>query len=163
MSNLLKTATLLLSFTCTLNLHAQVSETDQKGIEACYNAFMTAFQNMDGAAVGPLFTENAEHISPIGEIVRGRANLVTYYTNLFAFFKSQPKPDRTETNNKDWHNRYLAKDLILSTYTSHETHHFGDKVQEEIMSVAVLLRKQGDQWLADMVALTPVTPMPTNN
>jgi len=160
MSSFLKTAALLLTLSFALNLNAQISAADQKGIEECYNAFMAAFDKLDATAIGPLFTENAEHISPMGEVIRGRANLVTFYTNLFAFFKSQPKPDKTETVNTAWQNRYLAADLILATYTSTDTHHFGDKVKEDKMTVAVLLRKTGGKWLAELVTLTPVMAMP---
>ncbi len=161
MSNFLKTAALLLSFSFVQNLDAQtISAADQKGIEECYNAFMAAFDKLDASALGPWFTENAEHISPMGEIVRGRANLVTSYTNLFTFFKSQPKPDKFERKNTEWQSRYLATDLILSTYIGEDISHFGDKTESSKMSVAVLLRKTGGKWLAELITLTPVTPMP---
>lgn len=161
MSNFLKTAALLLAFSFAQNLHAQtISATDQKGVEECYNAFMSAFDKLDAASMGPWFTENAEHISPMGEVVRGRANLVNYYSKLFTFFKSQPKPDKMERKNTNWQSRYLSTDLILSTYVGEDISHFGDKTESNTMSVAVLLRKTGGKWQAELIALTPVVPMP---
>ena len=161
MFNFLKTATLLLTLCFAGNLRAQaVSDADQKGIQECYNAFMTAFEKMDASAISPWLTENAEQINPMGEIVRGHSNLVTHFGNLFNFFKTQPKADRFERKTSDWNARYLASDLILATYASEEITQYGDKTNTEKMSVAVLLRKKGDKWLAELITLTPVTPMP---
>lgn len=164
MSKILKTAVLLLltSF-CTQNLHAQaISDADKKGIEACYHNFMAAFEKMDPAALGTLFTENAVNIDPTGKIVRGRSNIIAHYGGYMAYLKSQPKPDQMKTENTDWQNRYLAPDLISSTYTSKDILTFGDKVKEEVMSLSILLRKKGDQWLAELITLTPVVEMPGN-
>jgi len=161
MYNFLKSAALLLSVCFAQNLSAQaISDADQKGIEACYNAFMTAFEKMDASGLDSWLTENAEQITPLGEVVRGRANLLTNYQNMFAFFKSQPKPDRYERKTSDWSNRYLATDLILATYASEEITQYGDKTNSEKMSVAVLLRKKDGKWAAELITLTPVQPMP---
>lgn len=160
MSNILKMTALLLAFCFAQNLQAQVSDADKKGIEECYNAFEAAFEKSDASTLGTWMTDNVEHISPLGEIVRGRANLVTYFTNLFAFLKTQPKPDKTESKNLNWQSRYLASDLILASYTTETTTHFGDKTQVEKMSFSVLLRKKDNKWLTELITLTPVTPMP---
>ncbi|MBP6828617.1 MAG: nuclear transport factor 2 family protein [Saprospiraceae bacterium] len=161
MSNFLKMAALLLCISFAPTLRAQtISDADQKGAEECYNAFMSAFDKLDASGLGSWFTENAEEINPMGEIVRGRANLVSSYTNLFAFFKTQPKPDRVEHNNTNSRSRYLAADLMSWTYTSENVSHFGDKTRSEKMSVSVLLRKTGSKWLLEQITLTPVAPMP---
>lgn len=161
MSNFLKTAALLLIFSSARHLQAQtVSEADQKGVKECYDAFNSAFDKLDAAGLGSWVTENAEHISPMGEIVRGRANLVTYFTNIFAFFKSQPRPDRMERKTSNWQNRYLATDLVLATYVSEDVSYFGDKSQTSKMTLSVLLRKTGGKWLAELITLTPVAAMP---
>lgn len=157
MSNFLKMAALLLCISFAPTLHAQtISAADQKGTEECYNAFMSAFDKLDASGLGSWFTENAEHITPMGEIVRGRANLVASFTNLFAFLKTQPKPDRAEHNNTAGQSRYLATDLILWTYTSEDVSHYGDKTMSEKMSVCVLVRKTGGKWLVELLSLTPV-------
>ncbi len=161
MSTFLKTTTLLLAFSFAQNLHAQtVSAADQKGIEECYNAFTSAFEQSNASQMSAWMTDNVEHITPLGELVRGKNNVIAHFTKLFEFFKTLPKPDKTETKNTDWQNRYLANDLILATYTSTDTNHFGDKVQEDKMTMSVLLRKKGDKWVAELITLTPVTPMP---
>jgi ketosteroid isomerase-like protein len=161
MSNISKMAALLLSCFFALNLPAQtISDADQKGIEATYQSFMTAFEQMDAASMGPLFTENAVLVNPLGEIVRGRANLITSYTGLFNYFKSQPKPDRYEVKNENWETHYLAKDQILVSYTEVSTSYFGATQNVEKLSQAVVLRKTGDKWLAELVSLTPVSAMP---
>lgn len=160
MSNFLKISALFFLFSCSLNAQTPISAADQKGIEECYNAFMSAFDKTDASTLGPWFTENAEHISPMGDLVRGRTNLVTYYGNLFNFFKSQPKADKTERNNTNFQSRYLSTDLILSTYTSEDIRYFGDKKESSKMSASALLRKTGGKWLAELIVLTPVAPMP---
>jgi uncharacterized protein (TIGR02246 family) len=164
MSNISKMAALQLCCCFALNLRAQtISTADQQGIETTYNAFMAAFEHLDAAAMGPLFTENAEVISPMGEITRGRDNLVVMYTGLFNYFKSLPKPNRSERQNTNWQSRYLAPDLIVATYTEASTSYFGEKKNTEKLTQTVLLRKTGGNWLAELITLTPVVAMPNTN
>jgi ketosteroid isomerase-like protein len=161
MFNFLKTAALLLTLATTLNLHAQqISPADQAGLEECYNGFMSAFDHMDATAMGALFTENAENIDPMGTIVRGRANLVANYAGLFQWLKTLPKADRYERKNLNWQSRYLAPDLVLSTYTEESIAYYGDKAQSEKNSFSVLLRKTNGKWLAELITMVPVKPMP---
>lgn len=157
MSNISKLAALLLCCCFTLNLRAQtISTADQQGIETTYHAFMAAVEHLDATAMGPLFTENAEVVNPRGEIVRGRDNLVVMYTGLFNYFKSLPKPDRSERLNTGWLSRYLAPDLILTSYTEESTSYFGEKKNTEKLTQTVVLRKTGGKWLAELITLTPV-------
>lgn len=137
-----------------------ISPADQKGIEACYNGFMAAFEKMDPTGIGALLTESAEHIVPNGEIVRGRSNVVASMAGFMEFLKTQPKPDHFAQKNLNWQSRYVAQDVILSTYTEETTQQFGDKTTVEKLTTAILLRKIGDKWLADMISLTPVVAMP---
>lgn len=143
-------------------LNAQVSAADENGIRACYNAFQAAMEKGDFATIGNLLTENAEQIIPNGEIVRGRAKIVGSMKGYLEFMKTLPKPDRQETNLLDWQNRYLAPDLIMATYHETTTLHFGAQTKTENMANAVLLRKVNGQWLVELVALTPVVPMPSD-
>jgi ketosteroid isomerase-like protein len=161
MSNISKSAALLLACFFALNLHAQtISDADRQGIETTYKSFAAAFDQLDATAMGPLFTENAEVVTPRGEIVRGRASLVTMYTGLFNYFKSLPRPDRSEREILNRQEHYLAKDLILVSYTEVSTGYYGDKQRVDKMAQSILLRKNGDTWLAELVALTPVMEMP---
>lgn len=165
MSKISKLATLLLTCFFALNLQAQsVSAADQQGVDACYKAVKTAFGQLDANAMGSLFMENAEVVSPMGEITRGRANIVTMYTGLFNYFKSQPKPDRYEQTNLFMQTRYLAKDLILATYTEQSDNYFGEKKDTGKMTFSIVLHKTGDKWLIELVTLTPViSPSAANN
>lgn len=162
MSAYLKTSVLLLCFAFTARLQAQsaISAADQKGIETCYNGFMAAIDNMDASGLDKLLTENAEHITPLGNLIRGRNNILTAFSQLFEFFKTQPKPEKFERKIENWQSRYLAPDLVLSTYTSIETVTVGGVARSEKSAVSVLLRKQNGAWLADLITLTPETPMP---
>ena len=161
MSNFLKSLTLLFLFGAMSSLRAQqISAADQKGIEECFNSSMAAIEKMDAAAFGSLLTENAVQIDPMGNIVRGRANLINHFSQWFAFLKSQPKPDRAEHKTSNWASQYLATDLILSTYTEEISNYFGDKAQTEKNAVCVFLRKQNGKWLVELITLTPVVEMP---
>ena len=152
-----KFATLVLACSFAHSLSAQaISAADQKGIEECYNAFMAAFEKMDAAAIAPWLAENAEQITPEGNITRGRANVVANMAGYMAFLKSQPKPDKMEQKNVNTQTRYLSTDLILYTYTEEATVHFGDKANTQKTTTAVLLRKTGGKWLAELITLTPV-------
>ncbi len=142
-------------------LQAQtISAADQKGIEACYNGFMSAFEKMDVTGIEALLTENAEQITPEGNITRGRANVVANMKGYMEFLKSQPKPDKFETKNLGWQNRYLAPDVILATYTEENTLSFGSQTKVEKTTTAVVLKKSNGKWLADLITLTPVVTMP---
>ena len=89
-----------------------------------------------------------------------RNNILTAFSQLFEFFKTQPKPEKFERKIENWQSRYLAPDLVLSTYTSIETVTVGGVARSEKSAVSVLLRKQNGAWLADLITLTPETPMP---
>ncbi|MFN0173920.1 MAG: YybH family protein [Saprospiraceae bacterium] len=142
-------------------LQAQtISAADQKGIEACYTDFMSAFEKMDASGIEALLTEDAEQITPEGNLTRGRANVVANIKGYMEFLKSQPKPDKYETKNLGTQNRYLAPDVILSTYTEENTINFGNQTKVEKITTAVVLKKSNGKWLADLITLTPVVPMP---
>lgn len=148
---------------CTAAFHSnaqKISEKDSQDIQKTYNAFMHAFETMDAQAMTNLFTEDAVHITPMGQIVRGRTAMLENFKNLFSYFKTLPKPDKMERNDTDWSTQYLTKDLILVCYTAEETTTYSDKKQSQKFSYAIILKKSGSNWLAQQVAITPVTQMP---
>lgn len=145
----------------TQTIHAQgISAADQKGVDACYNGFMAAFEKLDATNLGALLTENAEHITPDGNITRGRANVVAMMAGFMEFLKSQPKPDKATIKNVSSQGRYLADNIVLWTYTEENTMQFGSETKVEKTTTAVVLKKVNGQWLADLIALTPVVQMP---
>lgn len=147
----------------TFNVHAQsISTADQKGVEATYNTFLSAFERLDASNLSVLLTENAEQIIPEGTIVRGRNNVVASLSGYMAFLKTQPKPDKVDQQSTGMQSRYLAPDVILSTYIDETVLHFGDKTRVEKMATTVVLKKAGGQWLVELIALTPVVEMPKN-
>lgn len=160
MSNYLKTVSFLLALVSSLQVHAQLSAADQKGVEECYNGCMAAFEKSDATALCQWFAENAEHVSPMGEIVRGHDKLLPYYTHLFEWFKTMPQPDSSELKISNWQTRYLATDLVQATYTEENISHFGDKKQSNIFSYSLVLRKTKGKWLIELLTMTPVQPMP---
>lgn len=162
MKNLIFNLIAICSFALSVQtLQAQtISAEDQKGIEACYTGFKMALEKMDASATEALLTENAEQIIPNGNIIRGRANVVANIKGYMEFLKTLPKPDRYETKNLGTQNRYLAPGLILSTYTEENTLTFGDQTKVEKTAYAVVLKKSNDKWLADLLTITSVVPMP---
>ena len=142
-------------------LQAQtISDADQKGIMTCYNNFTAAIEKMDIAAIEALLTENAEQITPDGNITRGRTNVVANMKGYMEFLKGLPKPDKFETKLLGMQSRYLAPNVILSTYTEENTLSFGSQTKVEKTTTAVVLKKLNDKWLADLITLTPVVKMP---
>lgn len=155
------TAVLLLATMFSFNVHAQkVSDEDQKDIQKVYTAFTTAFEKQDAQAAASLYSENGIHIDPLGKIIRGRKDLLAYHVQLFKLFSEMPKADKTTHQDTDWNTRYLAPGMILVTYTSEDINYFGEKTRSDKFSMSVILKKTGDQWLAEQVAMTPVTEMP---
>ena len=161
MSKFLKTAALLLMTALCANLNAQtISAADQKGIEATYKSFMKAFDTLDPSGLPALLTENAEHVPPTGALIRGRYQVAAAMGGYIEFLKTQPKPDKMEYVNKSLESRYLAKDVILSTYTEETTITLGAETLVELMTAAIVMRKVNGNWLAELVSLTPVIEMP---
>lgn len=151
----------LLGVACSTQLSAQsASDADQKSIEETYNAFMTAFEQGDAKPLGAWVADNVESIGPDGNIVRGRANVVAMYAQLFEFLKTLPKPTQSETKLVSKQTRYLATDLVLYTYVEEATRHFGDNVQVEKTAFSVTLRKTGSKWVVELITLTPVRATP---
>lgn len=161
MSHFLKTATLLFLIAFCAKTNAQtISAADKKGVEECYQAFMVAFEKLDASTIPSLLTENAEQIVPNGEIVRGKANVANSLKNYIEYLKTLPKPDRIEQENLGIQYRYLAPDVILSTYIDKSTMHFGDKTRVEQLASAVILHKSNGKWLVELLSLTPVGETP---
>src|SRR5438552_4006924 len=57
---------------------------DLSAIRAVANSFLTAYRGKDAAALGALFTENAEIVDDQGEVTRGRSAIVERFARLFA-------------------------------------------------------------------------------
>lgn len=157
MKQILTTAALLLTTVFSFNAKAQISEKDKDDIKKVYEAAATAFQKMDATALSNIFTDNGTHINPMGKITQGRSNLLSLYTNLFSYFKTQPRPDKSTTNLTNQEARYIAPGVILTTYTEETTNYSGDKASSEKYSFAILLVKKNGKWLCEQVTMTPVT------
>ena len=161
MKQLTTSAAALLFILFTFTARAQkLSDYDQQDVEKVYADFTAAFQKLDAQAAVDLYTDNGLHIDPMGKIIRGHKELLAYHTNLFAYFKSLPKPDKTTHRDYDWNSRYVAPGLVMVSYTSEDINSFGDKIRRDKYSMAVLLKRVGDKWLADEVAMTPVAEVP---
>ena len=57
---------------------------DLSAIRAVGNSFLDAYRAKDAAALGALFTENAEIVDEEGEVTRGRPAIVERFAGLFA-------------------------------------------------------------------------------
>ena len=57
---------------------------DLSAIRAVANSFLDAYRAKDAAALGALFTENAEIVDEEGEVTRGRPAIVERFAGLFA-------------------------------------------------------------------------------
>jgi ketosteroid isomerase-like protein len=145
----------------TQNLQAQtISAADQKGIEACYNAFQSVFTKMDVTGIEAWLTEQAVQITPDGKITRGRANVVANMAGYLEYLKSQPKPEKMEVKNINWQNHYVAPDVILATYTEETTLQLSGQNRVEKMTQAIVLKKSNGVWQADLITLIPMVKTP---
>lgn len=153
-------ATVTLFLSTQTGFAQSITPADQKGIETCYSSFMTAFDKLDVSGLGAWLTENAEHIIPTGEIIRGRDNIVRSMAGYMEYLKTQPKPDRMDRKNVNMQSRYLAPGFIMSTYVAENTMTFGAKSVVDKTTTTVVFQKTGDKWLVELIALTPVVERP---
>ncbi|NOT50869.1 MAG: SgcJ/EcaC family oxidoreductase [Chitinophagaceae bacterium] len=160
MKKLFIAAMLLLTTTFSMNVNAQkVSDADSIAIGKTYQQIMMAFARLDAATMANYYTENGTHISPDGQIVSGRAALKEFFEKLFAWFKTLPKPDKTDMKHLNGSARYLSNDLIMTEYTEERTDRFGNKAEKEAFAFSVILKRTNGGWLCELVAMTPVKPM----
>ena len=150
--------TALLFAVCSATFAQTVS--DDKAVTEVYSQAMQAFDKQDAQALIALFTDNAEHITPLGGIVRGKEALQASYVGLFKKFAQMPKPDRSTHEVLNMKNRYITPELLISTYTDKTTSYVGNKSTVEELTTSVLLAKKGNKWFIESLTLTPVTPMP---
>lgn len=136
------------------------TDTDNKIINEVYTQAMKAFENQDAKGLTALFSETATHITPMGDIVRGKEVLLNNYVNLFKMFAQMPKPNRSTSEVLNQENRYLTPELLLSTYTQKDTHFFGTEKKVEEMTYVVLLAKKSGKWLIESLSITPKVEMP---
>lgn len=148
-------------FFTTLTFANAQANFDDKAVAEVYNQAMKALQTQDAQALVALFTENADHINPIGDIVRGKEALLANYIGLFKMFAQMPKPARVESQVLNQKNRYLTPNILLSTYTQKDTSYFGKESRTEEMACSVLLVKKSGKWLIESLVLTPKGQMPS--
>ena len=159
MKNTFLTLLLLALSLCSATAQ-KISDADQKGLDEMYALLTTAFEKLDAKLLEPVLAENVEQIIPTGEIVRGRNNVIASMGGYMAFLKTQPKPDRVVPKLTAQQYRYLATDLILTTYQDETARYFGDKVEKENMTTSVLMRKVNNKWVAELITLTPMETAP---
>lgn len=136
------------------------TDSDNKIIKEVYTQAMKAIESQDAKGLTNLFSETATHITPIGDIVRGKQALLNNYVEVFKMFAQMPKPDRFTSEVLNQENRYLTPELLLSTYTQKDTYFFGTEKKIEEMAHVVLLVKKNDKWLIESLSLTPKVEMP---
>jgi ketosteroid isomerase-like protein len=137
-----------------------ISAADQKGIDEMYTLLTAAFEKSDATLLVPVLADNVEQIIPTGEIVRGRNNVIAGMGGYMAFLKTQPKPDRVVPKLTAQQYRYLATDLVLTTYQDETARYYGDKMEKENMATSVLMRKVNGKWVAELITLTAMGAMP---
>lgn len=135
-----------------------ISAADRKGIDETFAGVGVAFGKMDASLMSPWLAENVEQITPSGQIIRGKANLIANMTGYFGYLKSLPKPDQMEQKNTNQQFRYIAPDLVLVTHTQETTVSTGGKSKTEKESYALLFRNTGGKWLTELVSITAVAP-----
>ena len=134
-----------------------ISAADKKAIDEMYANVAMAFQKSDPKIMEAMIAENAEQIIPIGEVIRGRANIMAGMAGYMGFLKSQPQPDRVEASHMNEQFRYLGTDLVLGTYIDVTVKHFGDKTETEKMTNSIILHKVNGKWLTELIAIIPFT------
>lgn len=160
MKHLFTAAMLLLATTFSFTANAQkISVADSTATAKVYLGMMMAFGSSDASAIAGYYTENGTHVSPDGQIVTGRAALKNHYEKLFAWFKTLPKPDKSDFNERNWNVRYLSDDLIMVNYIQDHTRYFGNKAEKEAAAMSIILKRTKDGWLCEQMAMTPVKPM----
>jgi uncharacterized protein (TIGR02246 family) len=148
---------LALMFTLALGLSAR-AQNDEKGVIARSQEIGQAFDAHDADRFAAYFSETADFLSPMGQLLHGRAAIRDAHAGLFKLWASQ-KPDKVAHEINGQQVRFLSPDLALLTMTQKTTVTMGGKDDVDTTSFVVLFRRADGQWLVESAALTPVQPM----
>lgn len=135
--------------------------TDIDVLKSVHDKAMAAFSSQDVNSLVSLFAEDGVHISPTGNIVKGKEAIKQSYINLFKRFSAQPKPDRVTHEMSDVTGQFLSPDTYLTNYYEKSTFYFGSKSQVMEEANSVLLVKKGNDWLIKNITVTMKGDMPT--
>ena len=124
---------------------------DLSAIRAVGNSFLDAYRAKDAAALGALFTENAEIVDDEGEVTRGRPAIVERFAGLFAANEGGKLDVDVESI------RSLSPVMAVEEGTATVSGDDGGK--PETSRYSVIYVKQDGHWLqARIQDLTPSEP-----
>ena len=114
-------------------------EEDLAAIRAVANSFLEAYRAKDAAAIGALFTENAEIVDDDGEVTQGRPAIVERFAGLF-------EANEGGKLNVEVHSIHLlSPELAIEEGTA--TVSGDDGENPETSRYSVIYIKQGGRWL----------------
>jgi uncharacterized protein (TIGR02246 family) len=108
-------------------------------IRTVANSFLDAYRTKDAAAIGALFTENAEIVDDEGEVTQGRPAIVERFAGLFAANEA----GKLEVDVESTH--LLSPDLAIEEGTATVSGDAGEKPDTSHYSVIYV--KQDGHWL----------------
>lgn len=120
---------------------------DEAAIRAASQAFATAFEKGDAAAVGALFTDEAEYVEDGGDRIQGRAAIAKAYGEFFGQRKEVKAETKTDAI------RFLGRDAAIEegTFTvkakdspAHASRFSAFYVRQDGKWLMALLKEWGD-------------------
>lgn len=115
---------------------------DEAAIRAASQAFATAFEKGDAAAIGALFTEEAEYVELGGDRIQGRTAIAKAYSEFFGDRKQVKAETKTDSI------RFLGRDAAVEEGTF--TVKAKDSPTHASRFSALYVRQEG-KWLIAML------------
>src|SRR5581483_5987041 len=103
------------------------------------NSFLEAYRAKDAAAIGALFTENAEIVDDDGEVTQGRPAIVERFAGLFKANEGGKLDVETDSI------RLLSPEAAIEEGTAKVSS--DDGTNPETSRYSVIYIKQGGRWL----------------
>ncbi|MEO6037409.1 MAG: SgcJ/EcaC family oxidoreductase [Saprospiraceae bacterium] len=152
MFHYLKMAALLLLTALCAQLNAQTASTDEKAVFALLETDIAAFAARDIDRFIAVYAEDADFISPQGNLLHGREAIRQAHVALFTMM---PKVEKNSGEYLDRKARFLTADhaLVTAHWKSTQTMAGVSRTQEITFSMAV--RRTNGQWLIELFTLTP--------
>ena len=143
-----------------LNAQTSTKFSENEVFKAIDEKAKKAFRTNDVQGFVSLFTVDAVHVSPMGQVVKGKEALTKHFTELFKMFGQGPKPDRVTSERLNETGQFISPDVYTTTFNEKSTSYFGNKTQEMEEAHSVLLVKKGNDWLIQNITVTFKGEMP---
>ncbi len=143
---------LTLAFFSLLAVQAQAQTADEQAVRAAYDEICRHYLNADAAKLCAFYTDDATSVVWNGQVVQGKANLLTMTEEMLKADKPDPGTHKYRIESV----RMINKDAAIAIVTLEGTTQMGDQVIAWKGINSVTFVRQGRDWKVALEVSTPI-------